>query len=173
MADGLAYEPGGDPDGLTGDLSDLAQLRKDAEEYAPEQLRYVHPTLPQYTLIFRRSLDLFTEMQVWRKKCVIRAERQGRPEEIDQEKFGRMVISGVNTGIERNGTPVVDSAGDPVTFRSREFQGAFGVGTAADAVKAFIRSDSAIAALSTRIVDDCGVGQDVEAAVDPTVSDGS
>ena len=165
---------GNDDSGVSSLGTDLARLRKDAEAYAPKPLRYVHPTLPQYILVFRADLD-WEQMEAWRRKCVTKPARNGREAETDASKFGRMVVSGTSIGIEHRGnsveltgTPMVDSRGNDVTFTNREFMAEFGVATGADAVKAFIMSDSAVAALSNRIIDDNGVGQEVEALPDPT-----
>jgi hypothetical protein len=169
-----------DDDEPAGPLSELAQLRKDAEAYEPPPLRYVHPTLPKYALVFRHDLG-WDEMEKWRRKCVTRKPSGTRPEEIDPALFGRMIVAGTNIGIEVRdldrpasaGTPIRDSNGVEVTFSNREFLGEMGVATAADAVKAFIVSDPAIASLSNQIVDDNGVGGDVEALPDPTDDDGT
>lgn len=161
-----------------GLLSDLEQAAADAASYDPPDLRYVHPTLDKYILVFRHDLD-WGEMDTWRKKCITKPAKNGREAESDAAKFGRMVIAGTSIGIENRGAdrsamkgePLIDSRGNPVTFGSREFMTAFKVATAADCVKAFIRSDSAIASLSNRIIDDNGVGGDVEALPDPTSED--
>lgn len=152
----LAYDP--EDDGK----SDLDLLAADIEQKIAEPTRLVHPGREGYVLIFRSHIDSGEALS-----CQKRAKNAKDPVVLGNA----MLLALASTGLEKNGQPVENSKGQPVTFRDPELLAALKVRTAADAVAKFIGNDGYLIALTDAVMTAAGYGAEVEVARDPTQSD--
>jgi len=165
-----------DDEEVGGFESDLDRLVADTAAYEAQPIKLLHPLLPGYELWFRSDIE-FKEVEAWRKKAILRAARRDRPEEVDAAKASALIVAGSCIGIYRDGTPILDEDGRPVTFSNREFQAkllpdvAPPLRTAAAAVRKFLIKDPAVGTLANSVVEKNGYGDDAEEAPDPTDTD--
>jgi hypothetical protein len=140
--------------------SGLSQLVTDVETRVAEPTRLRHPGMPEYTLSFRSHIESAEAMGIEKRTKNSKAQVRDR---------NALFLAVVNTGIERDGAPVENSKGEPVTFRDPEFLDALGAKTAAQGVVKFLQgNDGYLIAVADLVAKKAGYGTEVEEVADPT-----
>lgn len=151
----LAYQPDEKPDGL-------AQIALDVQKRVAEPTRIRHPGLEQYVLVFRSNIETAEAQSV---------EKRTKNSKKPVRDRNALFLAVTNIGLERDGEPVENSDGKPVTFRDGEFLKALGAKTAADCVVKFLQdNDGYLISIAEKVATAAGFGTDVEVVQDPTWS---
>ena len=137
-------------------LSVFAQMRAEVEQIATPPLTLIHPRpgMEAWTLTFLPQIDYQTQYRKW---LAWATDRTGK-KEVDTSRLNRRIIAETCVGIAHQGVTTTDPAGGPVTFTSEGLMAEFGVGSAIEAVKAFIVIDGGINELASKIIDAAGYG---------------
>lgn len=158
ISDDTDTDPGGFPDDVPfgDDLSDLARIRADIVDAASPPVTLVHPTKPDYTLVFNAEIG---------SKLIGKYQRQAtRAGRRDAALLNGLIVGGHCVRIDRAGAPLTDSGGRDIDFGNRELQQLLGVNTRADAARVFLGGDGYLAAMAGKVVQRAGYGADVEDA---------
>jgi hypothetical protein len=148
------------------EASDLDQLRKDLAAALVEEIVLPVPALANlgYETVHIADIDGRTIENI-RKRCKTKTG-------VDGVKLVALLLATTNTAIRKGGKRILDTDGEPLTFKSPAMLEMQGATTAAEAVRRFYRKDGDMEAASRALLKAAGWGQDVEAIDDEDPSPG-
>lgn len=143
-----------------------AEFAKASTDLAPPPRTWGVDARPGWAAQYRVDIAEVI-LKGYRQRCIIKGRRSvsGEPD-YNEVKLGALLAAHYNAGLTLNGQPVLDDAGDPMTFRSREFLTLAGAKTAADAVVKWYVTDGSLIALSRALLNAAGYLDDAT-EVDP------
>ena len=146
--------------------TDLSRLRADLAAESKTDVTLPVPGRPIYAVRFRTDVS-GDELDRWRKTAKSKRHVDG----IDAVKFAALILANTCLEVLRDGTPLLDSDGDPLTFRSVElWKGTLEASTAAGGVLKFYGRDGHAVAASNAVLGESGWGEDLQ-PLDPTTAD--
>ena len=155
-------EPGLPPE---GDATDLTRLRADLLAETKTDTTLPVPGRPLYAVKFRTDVS-GDELDRWRKTAKSKRHVDG----IDAMKFAALILANCCLEVIRDGQALLDTDGDPLTFRSVElWKGTLEASTAAGGVLRFYGRDGHAVAASNTVLGESGWGEDLQ-PLDPTVA---
>lgn len=141
-------------DPLLAALAELAVEVKLPEVLVPNRMR------PGYAVRYSIEVDL-AKLEEWRKRA------RGKRGKTDDLRLALIALANLCIGIERNGEPLYDGEGEPLTFASSELRQLYGAARAGDCARKFYGNDPYMAATLDAVLAEAGVGEEV-AVADPT-----
>lgn len=144
--------------------SDLDMLKNDlARQVVKEPLHLEVETRPGYVAVFDPTIS-GAQIESWRA----RSKDARKVDGVDQVKLACLLLANTTVGLRKDGKPLVDGDGDPVTLVHEAILTATGAGrNAAEAVRKFYGDDAHMAAHSDAVMKASGWGEDAQ-TVDPT-----
>lgn len=150
----------------------LAKITRSAQEFVSKPTRLSVPSVAGLFVEYSTALDTRT-MNRLRVAADKHPDKPLRP-----FRFNLLLLAQFCTGMYADGEAVLDSTGEPVTFRTREFWEQFGTGDdgepvvrdAAGAVSALYRRDFDVVATVNALMADAGMDEEPGRA-DPTSGD--
>lgn len=150
--------------GPVGD-SLLDDLRRElAAEVGPEPLRVEIATRPGYVVTFSTDIS-GDDFRNARKRAVIKGQRDwdGSPV-VDEARMSALLLATHSTGLIRNGEPLLDGDGEPMTLRSRELLDILGAHQVADGIRKLYGTEAELLAHGRALIRASGWNSDATEA---------
>lgn len=144
------------------ELDPLALLAEIAAPVVVPEVIVPHRFRPPWAVQYSTALDL-DDLKRWQK----RATPPGNRGQVDEVRLACIVLANLCKAILRNGEPVLDLDGAPLTFAHPAVWQTYQAKRAADAVRKFYGNDPYLAATLDAVLAAAGIGDEVE-TLDPT-----
>lgn len=136
-------------------------------ELAARKVREIvlsHVDAPEWKITCRVPTDGF-ELDELQERATGKTKGSGTG---SNTRFARALLATMCESIAFWDEPVTDDAGLALTFRDKAFQDIVSASSATEAVSKSFGSDTVIAALSNRLIAECGLDAQNDVEVDPT-----